>query len=454
MNVSTMRLETVGSGNFVVSKTRPGALQSHLGTCVGVVIFDREKDVGGMYHIILPEPVGDGPVWEPLNYAKSGMPLFLEALYEKGAVKENLEAVIAGGALIGHISMSDLNLDLGGKSADIVLEFLKREGISIIGSETGGYFSCRLVVNLRNWETFIEPLGERKDSENGEIRKLTTEDIDTIISRIRPIPQVALKVFRMMNSKEYNMHEIALEIRKDQILGAKVINLSNTAFFNPRGNVGSIDQALILLGEKRLLQIILSSSIELFFQDSAKGYSLCKGGLYHHSVGTAIAAENLAKMTGVVLPDVAYTAGLLHDIGKVVLDQHVAEAYPLFYRQLYTDEKDSVEVEANLMGFSHPAAGERLATLWELPDPLVDVIKNHHNPEEAETNPELVHLVYLADLMMSRFRVINELERMDTGGLVTSMRRVGLKKEDLPKLVDAIPWTMFNEQHEDDESIR
>jgi hypothetical protein len=106
------------------------------------------------------------------------------------------------------------------------------------------------------------------------------------------------------------------------------------------------------------------------------------------------------------------------------------------------------------MGYSHPVAGERLAMLWELPGHLVDVIRNHHNPEEAETNPELVHLVYLADLMMSRFRVINELERIDTGGLVTSMRRVGLKKEDLPKLVDAIPWTMFNEQHEEDESIR
>jgi putative nucleotidyltransferase with HDIG domain len=446
MGASELLVETVGSGSYAIRKSRAGALQCHLGTCVGVALFDRENNIGGLYHIILPQPVESGTVWEPKNYASTGMPMFLKELYERGADKDNMEAVIAGGALIGPLSRRDLDLDLGGKTTDIVLAFLEKESITIARSETGGYFSCRLLLSLRTWETQIEPLGEKIKTPANRTFELTNKDIDETIARIRPIPQVALKVFRMMNSKDYNMQEIAKEIRQDQILGAKVINLSNTAFFNPRGKVASIDQALIMLGEKRLLQIVLSSSLELFFQDSGRGYSLCRGGIYHHSVSTAIAAENLAKKTRVVLPDVAYTAGLLHDIGKVVLDQYVAQAYPFFYRQIFEKERNSVEVERDLMGFSHPQTGERLAKLWDLSDVLIDVIKNHHNPEAATESPELVHLVYIADLLMSRFRVANELERIDTQSLLKSLKIIGFEMSELPLVIDAIPWTMLNEE--------
>jgi putative nucleotidyltransferase with HDIG domain len=446
MNFTKTLLETIGSGDFRISKSRVGGFQCFLGTCAGVSLVDRVKNVGGVYHIILPAPIEIGNVWEPKNYASTGMPLFLQAMLDNGADKQNLEAVISGGALIGNLSRRDLDLDLGGKTVEIALQFLKDNDINVIHSETGGYFSCRLALDLSNWETIIEPIAETEHKKVKKIEKLTNKQIDQTISRLKPIPQVALKVLRMMNSADYEMYDIASEIRKDQILSAKVINLSNSAFFNPRFNVNSVDQALIRLGEKRLLQIILSSSIELFFQDSSKGYSLCKGGLYHHSINTAMATENLAKMSKAAMPDVAYTAGLLHDIGKVVLDQYVAIAYPFFYRQIYDDEKQSVEVEENIMGISHPITGERLARLWELPDQLIDVIKYHHTPQKAEIDQGLVHLVYISDLLISRFRVGNELERIDAENLLESLEIIGLDITELPLVIDTIPWTMFNEE--------
>ena len=446
MSFPKINVETIGSGDFRISKSRLGGMQCFLGTCAGVSLVDRIKNVGGIYHIILPEPIESGNVWEPKNYASTGMPLFIQALIDEGAVKENLEAVVTGGALIGTLSQRDLDLDLGGKTVEIVLQFLKENDITVIHSETGGYYSCKFALDLKNWETVIEPIAEKYEEKEEKIEKLTSKQIDKTITRLKPIPQVALKVLRMINSADYGMLEIASEIRKDQILSAKVINLSNSAFFNPRTKVNSVDQALMMLGEKRLLQIILSSSIELFFQDSTKGYSLCKGGLYHHSINTAIAAENLAKMSKATPPDVAYTAGLLHDIGKVVLDQYVAKAYPFFYRQIYDDEKLSVEVEENLLGISHPITGERLARLWDLPDQLIEVIKYHHSPNKAEIDERLVHLVYISDLLISRFRVGNELERIDAENLLESLEIIGLKIADLPLVIDTIPWTMFNEE--------
>lgn len=85
----------------------------------------------------------------------------------------------------------------------------------------------------------------------------------------------------------------------------------------------SVDRALVVFGEKRLLQLAVSASLESLFPGSLCGYSLCKGGVYQHAMGTSVIAEKLANFTGRTAPDLAYTGGLLHDIGKVVMDQYM-----------------------------------------------------------------------------------------------------------------------------------
>ena len=96
--------------------------------------------------------------------------------------------------------------------------------------------------------------------------------------------------------------------------------------------VDSIDKALLRIGEKKLMLLALSSSMKNFISQAGRGYSLCKGGIFHHSVRTAHISGKLAELTGKAHTDMAYTAGLLHDIGKVILDQYMHSAYPLFYR--------------------------------------------------------------------------------------------------------------------------
>ena len=102
-------------------------------------------------------------------------------------------------------------------------------------------------------------------------------------------------------------------------------------------------------------------------ENQVKGYSLCKGGLFQHALGVAMVAEGLAKLTGCVSSGVAYTAGLLHDIGKVVLDQYIASATPFFYRRTQVDGIGLCRVETDQFGVTHPEVGERLAESWSLP---------------------------------------------------------------------------------------
>jgi putative nucleotidyltransferase with HDIG domain len=434
----------VPSGDYAVSKRKNALLEAYLGTCVGVTLCDTEADLGGLSHFLLPEPTGLDKSWKPEAYATTGLPLFIRALCDAGAKKDRLKASIAGGALVGPVSRKDFNLDIGGRTTEEVQAILKREGIPVIRAETGGYFSCRLTLDLQTLESYIQPIDTQFSSFDKDFKKPTSREIARALHLVRPIPQIALKIARMIHDKDYNMREVSKEIKQDQVISAKIIRLCNSPFIGLKKKIDSIDRALVILGERLLLQLVVSASLELFFSDAGQGYSLCKGGLFQHSLRTAMVAEELAKFTGKAPPDIAYTAGLLHDIGKVVLDQYMTSIYPFFYRRTQIDGVELCEVESEKLGITHTQAGELLADNWSLPDNLKNTIRHHHYPEEATIDPELSHLVYLADLLMSKFQVGQELDCVNMENLSLRLQKLGLTPSEFPLMVDLIPQALFD----------
>jgi putative nucleotidyltransferase with HDIG domain len=212
---------------------------------------------------------------------------------------------------------------------------------------------------------------------------------------------------------------------------------------SPKEEIKSIDQAIVMLGGRLVGQLILSSAMEHFFSGCHLGYSMSKGGLYHHAVSTAIVSEQISRLTHKCEPDVAYTAGLLHDIGKVLLDQYVASALPLFYRKVFAEGEELLDVERSQLGVSHTEAGARLAELWRFPLSLQDVIAHHTHPEFAQHDKMLTHLVYLANVLVSRFDAGYELDRLGTDSLAQGLPNLGLQAESLTELIAQIPWKIL-----------
>jgi len=429
----------VAAGSYHVATTKRMILEAYLGTCVGVALHDPVAGVGGMIHLLLPEPISDEGASQPEKYASTGFPLFLQALYDAGATSENMRASIAGGALVGPIDDSDLELDIGGRTTERVMQFIADENIQVEKQETGGFFTCRLILNLNTWKSRIEPAGFDKLSASADIKIPEPNEISRSAENIRPIPQVALKILRIINEELYEIQNLTEEIRKDQVLSARTLKLCNSVLFASRNRIESLDHALVMLGQHLLLKFVISASLNNFFTQSGQGYSLCKGGLYHHAVGTAAIAEKLANVTGKVEPSLAYTAGLLHDIGKVVLDQFINSGVSFFYRELNEHGKNFSDIEKQVLGTDHAEVGVNLARNWSFPASLVETIRYHHVPENAEEHPALVHIVYLADLLMSRFHTGLELERLNTDALAARMDAVGLSISEFPQLVDHIP---------------
>lgn len=436
--------EYVGTGSLSVRGPQDVILVALLASCVGVALFDRAARVGGLFHVPLPEPIGSGNPWQPESYASTGLPLFIDTLCKAGAKKKNLEAFVAGGALIGNTLEHNLDLDLGGQTADVVMDILSRESIRIRQSETGGLYNMRLSLDLNTWECTIKPFIQYPPSLKGPVKKPTAEEINRAIARVQPIPQVAIKIVRMIGNDRYSLQDVAAEVRRDQIIAAKVLRLSNSAFIGWDGRIDSVDQALMVLGERMFLLLVMSSFMDVLFAESGRGYSLCKGSLYHHTVGTALVAEKLARITGMAPVAVAYTAGLLHDIGKVVLDHFVTQNIPLFYRRTQEDIVDLEQAELEILGIGHTEAGGRLARLWSIPQNLTEAIVYHHQPEKAIIDPALTNIVYLADLILSQFWVSGALERQNTGPLDACLKRLRISFSQISTILDSISWTALN----------
>ena len=271
----------------------------------------------------------------------------------------------------------------------------------------------------------------------------TNAEIRSAMDHLQPIPQVALKCLRLINEGAYAIDQLAEEIRKDQVITARMLGLANSAMFAKRSPIETLDHALVYLGQDQLVKLILTASVHSFFDQSTTGYSLCKGGLYHHSIGCAQVAEALAAKTLKIDRRIAYTAGLLHDIGKVVLDQYVAPAYPLFYRQAMEKNENVIATEKSLLGIDHTEVGQLLAQQWLFPESLVHVIRHHHQPDIEDKHKPLAVIVYVADLLLSRFHVGFELERLDTRVLADLLGYIDLTIDQFDDLVDLIPDTVF-----------
>ncbi len=433
----------VASGSYRVETQKPMILEAYLGTCVGVAVYDPAAGIGGLIHLLLPEPVAAADASHPEKYASTGFPVFLQALYEAGASAENMTATVAGGALVGPIDDSDLKLDIGGRTTDRVMQIIAAEKIQVKQLETGGFFTCRLILDMNSWECHIEPAGFDKLSADADIKIPAPDEIKKAIADLQPIPQVALKVLRIINEELYEIKNVTEEIRKDQVISARTLQLCNSVMFASRKKIDSLDHALVMLGQHLLLKFVISASLNRFFNQCGQGYSLCKGGIFHHAVGTAIIAEKLAELMGKVKPPMAYTAGLLHDIGKVVLDQFINSGFSLFYRELNEEGKNFLEVENQVLGTDHTDVGATLARNWSFPESLVETIKHHHKPENAIEHDELVHIVYLADLLMSRFHTGLELERLETETLAARLETIGFSISKFSELVDHIPMKVL-----------
>jgi putative nucleotidyltransferase with HDIG domain len=227
-------------------------------------------------------------------------------------------------------------------------------------------------------------------------------DLDVVTQSIKDVPalpHVVTKVMDLSQDPNASAQDVSRVLEQDQSMTARVLRLANSAFYGFPRRISSVTDATIYLGFKTLQSILMAASVSSLMSREMKGYALDEGVLWRHSQTVAFASRLLARKAKFPYVDMAYTAGLLHDIGKIVLDSYLKNMYSEIVTQVEENDLTFVEVENEVLGTNHAEVGARVALHWNLPDELCEAIRLHHQPELAEINPQLVCLVHLADII-------------------------------------------------------
>lgn len=222
----------------------------------------------------------------------------------------------------------------------------------------------------------------------------------TIVDRVGslpPLPGTAVKLLAVMNDPRSTVDEIVETIRYDQAVTGEVLRLCNSAYFGLSRRVTSLNDALVCLGTVKVLQMVMAVHTNSMLSRRQTGYGLEPGILWRHSVGTAIACSLLGQRLKLANVNLVFTAGLLHDVGKVILNEYVADEFAEIVRRVTVDHLSFGEAEHQVLGLSHEEVGAMIAEKWKLPDLIVRCIRFHHNPGQLAPPDALVDTVHLAD---------------------------------------------------------
>lgn len=214
------------------------------------------------------------------------------------------------------------------------------------------------------------------------------------IQSLEPMPHVALKVLELSSSPDVIPRDLIDVIQTDAAMTAKVLRLTNSSYYGFRREIASLDEAGNLLGVGTLVNLVLTSCASRYFRKHGRGDAGAACEMWVRSVSNALAATLLARLQGGVSAGRAYTAGLLQDIGQLVLQRYMKREQETIQAEIAAGAA-LLEAETRVFGMHHAEVGARLSARWSFPEVLVDTIRFHHEPEKARIDPLLTCFVHL-----------------------------------------------------------
>jgi putative nucleotidyltransferase with HDIG domain len=239
------------------------------------------------------------------------------------------------------------------------------------------------------------------------------------------LPAVFVRVIRALRNPNASVKDISRVVEADQAIAMKILRLINSSFYGLSRSVDSVHQAIVLLGSNTLKNVVISASVFKALGGGGQDKAFNRESFWQHSIGCGMIARCLGNHVGCCQDEEGFIAGIIHDIGKVVLDQYFHEKFVKVLNHSRQNGVSFYQAEGEVLGTNHSEIGAFLAETWSLPDKLVNVIAHHHHFEAGTEHASIVALVQVSDMLARQYKV-------------------GFGGDDQVPLLDAVIWEQLH----------
>lgn len=257
------------------------------------------------------------------------------------------------------------------------------------------------------------------------------------ISHIATLPEITLRIIELVEDPSSTAQDLHNVISHDPALCSRILKVVNSAFYGLPRQIGSINRAIVLLGLNAVKNIAIAASLAKLFRGGELSSKFNARDLWMHSVATASGAKLIADQLKLGLPDEAFLAGLIHDIGIMVEMQGDRQKLSQVFEQMTFDKQgvptcDMLEIERKVFGADHQEFGKALCEMWKFPKSFTYVTGHHHNPMSLpEPNRVLTWLVYIAERLAAEQDFGFRADLMDLSINPAAISALGLTAEQL-----------------------
>ncbi len=267
--------------------------------------------------------------------------------------------------------------------------------------------------------------------------------VDTIrqklswIDRLIPLPVIVQEIIEISNNPNSSAKDLAEVIRKDQSITAKILKIVNSAYYGFYRKVGGVSHAIVILGFNEIKNITLAACmIQAFSEEYNEIFN--RNEFWVHSLGAAYTARALSAYTQNVKADNAFVIGLLHDIGKVILDQYFSRSYGIVLEEAMKKKESLHTLARNKLGIDHAEVGGIVTEKWKLPIPLVRAIQYHHTPMLVKSSEQEVHLAHLSNFFCHHKGIGSSGNYKPDSLNPKSLESIGLKDVEVDEIWDSL----------------
>ncbi|TSA06426.1 MAG: HDOD domain-containing protein [Deltaproteobacteria bacterium] len=238
---------------------------------------------------------------------------------------------------------------------------------------------------------------------SGELDPAVFKLISEQIEQLPPFPMVINQVLSMIEDPNATLADLAKVILNDPSLTGNILRATNSAYYGFPGKISTVSHAVSLLGLNEVKNLALSLPINDAFFTKNRSFGLDQTDLWVHSLSVGFCVRKIGERVGYPLLEEAFVAGLLHDIGKNLLNDVFPERFDQALHRAEEQQRSLVDIEQELLTISHATIGSWLAQHWKLPDTLTTAIQNHHQPlatiSDEDTGIRLEAIIFLADFL-------------------------------------------------------